>query len=45
VVIVTAYGQEISTGVRGPRYFSRYSDWLWAANYDMSMRSEIAQWV
>jgi hypothetical protein len=45
VVIVSGYGLVIMTGSSGPRYLSRYSDWLRAGDYDRIKKAEITQWV
>jgi len=39
VGIVTGYGLEIMTGVRGSRMHSGFSDWLRAGDYDRSKRA------
>jgi len=45
VGIVTDYGLEIVTGVRGSRKHNGFSDWLGVGDYETSKRAEIAQCV
>jgi len=43
--IVTGYGMDIITVLRGPRQLIANCDWLRVGNYDRSKRAEIAQCV